>query len=181
MSQPEKRIRAQLESVTYQHTEQAAIACQSHLLLEQEVSSKVELSARLHKSEIAMNWCLERVTKLQKENHALKLCIARFSSQSNLISKDGNPIGTRFSLKGKGAIPNNVQALIWDLMTHGATPEQVCPVIQLVTEASGVRVEGTVSGRTATHIAIERGVTDDLIVVEAVKNARGTPVFFLLL
>ena len=84
-------------------------------------------------------------------------------------------------MKEKGVVPNNVWALIRDLMAHGVTPEQVCPVMQLVTEASRMRLEGTVSGRTATHIAIEGGVVDDLMVVEAVKNARGTPVFFLLL
>ncbi|KIJ31792.1 hypothetical protein M422DRAFT_266547 [Sphaerobolus stellatus SS14] len=173
VSQREKRIQTQLESVTYQHTEQAAIACQSNLLHEQEVSSNVELSARLQESEIAMKQCLERVTKLQKENHALKLRIARFSSQSNLICKDGNAIGPRFSLKEKGVVPDNVQALIRDLMAHGVTPEQVFPVIQLVTGASGVRLEGTVSGRTVTRIAIEGGVADDLMVIEAVKNARG--------
>ncbi|KIJ29200.1 hypothetical protein M422DRAFT_188816 [Sphaerobolus stellatus SS14] len=119
---------------------------------------------------------MRRVTKLQKQTHALKARISRFPKQrAQAVGKAIiiNASKAIFSMKNSGIITNDVRALIRDLVANGVTPERVFPVLKLVTDACGVEIAGSISARTVSRVVIEGGIADDLQVVDAVQKAAG--------
>ncbi|KIJ38351.1 hypothetical protein M422DRAFT_259003 [Sphaerobolus stellatus SS14] len=165
-SHREMRTRKQLleakqsnTTLVQEHGTALAEVQQAHVksfsLLEEKESVIASLNDKLLKSTAA----LEKITTKQQERAVQKAIM-------------DNPKNTHL-LKEHGVVPDDMRALIRNMVADGVTTEHIFPIIKQVTATFGINVTGSISARTISQIIIEGSVADDLNIVDKIKNAQG--------
>lgn len=82
-------------------------------------------------------------------------------------------------LKEKAIVPDNIGAMVCDLVAQGLKVAQVRNTIFTVAQAMGMTVEGNISERTIRRIIQEGWVAAVMQIVEEINSAEGNVLQYL--